>query len=98
MEEGDDPLPPLKRLRSPDREEDAERFLYGRPARGGPEAEGFTSGEEEEVRDFPLPNKRDTARLDDISEERWTWATTSLRISSLNRPVPELGATVRDRR
>ena len=70
MEEGADPLPPLKRLRPPEREEDAERFSYSRPARGGPEAEGSTSGEEEEARDFPLPNDHDTARLDEIREER----------------------------
>ena len=42
--EGADPLPPLKCLRPPDRDEGAERFPYGRPARGGPEAEGSTSG------------------------------------------------------
>ena len=68
--EGADRLPPLKRLPPPDREEEAERFPNDRPARGGPEEEGSTSGEEEEVRDLALPKERETARLEEIIEDR----------------------------
>ena len=68
--EGADCLPPLKRLPPPDREEEAERFPNDRPARGGPEEEGSTSGEEEEVRDLALPKERETARLEEIIEDR----------------------------
>ena len=70
MEEGADALPPLKCLRPLDREEEAEHFPYDRPARGGPEKEGSTSGEEEEGRDFDLPKERETARLEEIIEDR----------------------------
>ena len=97
LEEGADPLPPLKRLRPPDREEGEERFPYGLP-RGVPDEWGSTRGEEEEGLDLPLPKERETARLEEISEERWTWATTSAKMSSLNRPDEDPGATVRERR
>ena len=95
MEEGADPLPPLKRLRPPEQDEEAEHLPYGLPAREGPEAAGSTRGEEEEERDLPLPKDLDTARLEDIREERCTWATTSPRTSSLKRESAEPGVTVR---
>ena len=59
------PLPPLKRLRPPEREEEEERFLYGLP-RGALEDRGPVRGEEEEGADLPLPNERETSRLEDI--------------------------------
>ena len=60
------PLPPLKRLRPPAREEEEERFPYGLPrvkeGRRGPE-----SGEEEEAgADLPLRKERESARLLEI--------------------------------
>ena len=67
--EGAAPLPPLKRLRPPDREEEEERFPYGLP-RGVPDERGSTRGEEEEGPDLPLLKERETARLEEISEER----------------------------
>ena len=70
LEEGADPLPPLKRLPPLDREEEAERFPDDRPARRGPEGEGSTRGEEEEARDLARPKERETARLDEIIDER----------------------------
>ena len=77
LEEGADSLPPRKRLRPPKRDEEAECLPYGLPERGGPEAAGSTRGEEEKKRDLPLPKDLDTARLEEIREERCTWATTS---------------------
>ena len=76
-------------------EEEAERLPYGLPVHEGPEAVGSTSGEEEEERDLPLPKDLDTARFEDIREERCTWATTPPRISSLKRASVEPGVTVR---
>ena len=60
------PLPPLKRLRPPVREEEEERFLYGLPrvkeGRRGP-----VSGDEEEVGvDLPRRKERESARLLEI--------------------------------
>ena len=60
------PLPPLKRLRPPVREEEEERFPYGLPrvkeGRRGP-----VSGEEEEAGvDLPLRKERESARLLEI--------------------------------
>ena len=65
-EEGAHPLPPLKRLRPPEREEEEERFPYGLPrvkeGRRGPE-----SGEKEEAgADLPLRKERESARLLEI--------------------------------
>ena len=57
------PLPPLKRLRPPDREEEEERFPYGLP-RVKEDRRGPVSGEEEEAgADLPLRRERKSARL-----------------------------------
>ena len=65
LEGGAAPLPTLKRLRPPEREEEEERFPYGLP-QGALEERGPTRGEEEEGADLPLPKERETARLEEI--------------------------------
>ena len=84
------------RLPPPKREEEAERFPDNRPERGGPEVEGPTSGEEEEASDPARPKERETAKLDEIKEERCTWAMTSDSSDSSKRPVLEPGEVARD--
>ena len=84
-----------RRSRPPEREEEAERLPCGLPAHEEPGEEGSTSGEEEEERALPLPKDLDTARLDEMREDRCTCATTSPRISSLKRVFYDPGVTVR---
>ena len=92
-EEGAPPLPPQKRLRPPEREEEEERFPYGLPrvkeGRRGPER-----GEEEEAgADLPLHKERQSARLHENWEELCTWETTS----ESNNPEDDPGVVVRER-
>ena len=91
------PLSALEALTTSGREEEEERFPYGRP-RGAPNERGPTRGEEEEGIDLPLLRDRDTARLEEIWEKRCTCETTSARRSSLKRPDEDPGVTVRERR
>ena len=49
FDEGADPLPPLKRLRPPEREEDAERFPDCRACRGGLKPDRPARGEDDEA-------------------------------------------------
>ena len=63
------PLPHLKRLRPPDREEEEECFPYGLP-RAKEDRRGPVRGEEEEEgADLPLRRERESARLLEICEE-----------------------------
>ena len=88
------PLPPLKRLRPPDREEEEERFPYGLPRvkedRRGPE-----SGEEEEAgADLPLRRERKVTRY---LRGTMHLGDTSERSPESNNPEDDPGVVVRER-
>ena len=87
----------MKRLRAPEREEEEERFPYGLP-RENEGRRGPVSGEDEEAgANLPRRKERESARLLEICEELWTWATTSAKSPESNSPEDVPGDVVRER-
>ena len=91
------PYPPRERLRLLKREDEEDRLRRCWPGREAPAEAGAARGEEEE-RPLPLANDLDMARLEEMSEDCYTWDTTTPRISSSKRRGSEPGDTVRERR
>ena len=88
--EGADLLPPLKRLRPLEREEEDERLKCGLPAREEPAGKGSTTGEEEE-RPLTLARDLDMAKFEEISDDCCTWKPSRFSIASIPDNSQRLG-------